>query len=204
MFGSPLRLVAPVLAVLVGLVAGCSADQGEAFDVAVAATAEALQAEAPTVEPTVVEPTATPEPVPTVPVTYDGVYSIEVDGSGDYATIEEALEQVTNGAELRLGAGTFLVTAPLVIDTDIVLTGAGQDDVRINYQRRRDQEGSGPQPQLSPVGHLLECFFNRGIVARTVNLNRIDTVIGDRHGWNRLGRRRRFNDCWFNSWRFSL
>ena len=62
---SPLRLVASVLAVLVGLVAGCSADQGEAFDVAVAATAEALQAEAPTVEPTVVEPTATPEPVPT-------------------------------------------------------------------------------------------------------------------------------------------
>jgi hypothetical protein len=73
MFGSPLRLVAPVLAVLVGLVAGCSADQGEAFDVAVAATVEALRAEVPTVEPTVVEPTAmpTPEPVPTVPVTYD-------------------------------------------------------------------------------------------------------------------------------------
>ena len=58
-FGSPLRLVVLVLAVLVGLVAGCSADQGEAFDVAVAATAEALQAEVPTVEPTVVEPTPT-------------------------------------------------------------------------------------------------------------------------------------------------
>jgi hypothetical protein len=45
MFGSPFRLVAVVLAVLVGLVAGCSTDQGEAFDVAVAATAEALRAD---------------------------------------------------------------------------------------------------------------------------------------------------------------
>jgi parallel beta-helix repeat protein len=133
MFRSPFRLVAVVLAVLVGLVAGCSVDQGEAFDVAVAATVEALRAEVPTVEPAVVEPTVVPtlEPVPTVSVTYDGVYSIEVDGSGDYATIEEALGQVTNGAELRLGAGTFLVTAPLVIDTDIVLTGAGQNSTTI-------------------------------------------------------------------------
>ena len=132
-FGSPFRLVAVVLAVLVGLVAGCSADQGEAFDVAVAATVEAVQAEVPTVEPAVVEPTVVPtlEPVPTVSVTYDGVYAIELDGSGDYATIEEALEQVTNGAELRLGAGTFLVTAPLVIDKDIVLTGAGQNSTTI-------------------------------------------------------------------------
>ena len=139
-FGSPLRLVVLVLAVLVGLVAGCSADQGEAFDVAVAATAEALQAEAPTVEPTVVEPTAapTPEPVPTVPAIYDGVYSIEVDGSGDYATIEEALEQVTNGAELRLGAGTFQITAPLRIDKDIVLTGAGQNSTTITMGDTND------------------------------------------------------------------
>jgi hypothetical protein len=59
MFESPFRLVAVVLAVSVGLVAGCSADQGEAFDVAVAATVEALRAEVPTVEPTVVEPTPT-------------------------------------------------------------------------------------------------------------------------------------------------
>jgi hypothetical protein len=132
-FGSPFRLVAVVLAVLVGLVAGCSADQGEAFDVAVAATVEAVQAEVPTVGPAVVEPTVVPtlEPVPTVSVTYDGVYAIELDGSGDYATIEEALEQVTNGAELRLGAGTFQVTAPLVIDKDIVLTGAGQNSTTI-------------------------------------------------------------------------
>ena len=136
MFGSPLRLVAPVLAVSVGLVAACSADQGQAFDVAVAATAEALQAEAPTVEPTVVEPTATPEPVPTVSTIYDGVYSIEVDGSGDYATIEEALEQVTNGAELRLGAGTFQITTTLVIDKDIVLTGAGQNSTTIRNTSR--------------------------------------------------------------------
>ena len=137
---SRLRLVVSVLAVLVGLVAGCSADQGQAFDVAVAATAEALQAEAPTVEPTVVEPTATPtpEPVPTVPVTYDGVYAIEVDGSGHYFTIEEALEQVTNGAELRLGAGTFLITAPLVIDKDIVLTGAGQNSTTITMGDTND------------------------------------------------------------------
>jgi hypothetical protein len=41
------------------------------------------------------------------------------------------LEQVTNGAELRLGAGTFQVTAPLVIDKDIVLTGAGQNSTTI-------------------------------------------------------------------------
>ena len=138
MLVSPLRLVAPVLAVSVGLVAACSADQGQAFDVAVPATAEALQAEAPTVEPTVVEPTATPEPVPTVPVTYDGVYSIEVDGSGDYFTIEEALEQVTNGAELRLGAGTFQITTTLVIDKDIVLTGAGQNSTTIRMGGTND------------------------------------------------------------------
>ena len=41
------------------------------------------------------------------------------------------LEQVTNGAELRLGAGTFQVTAPLVIDKDTVLTGAGQNSTTI-------------------------------------------------------------------------
>ena len=121
--------------VLVGLVAGCSADQDEGFDLAVAATAEA-----PAVEPTVVEPTVTPtlEPVPTVSAIYDGVYSIEVDSSGDYATIEEALEQVTNGAELRLGAGTFKVTAPLVIDKDIVLTGAGQNSTTITMGGTND------------------------------------------------------------------
>ena len=99
MFESPLRLVAPVLAVSVGLVAGCSADQGQAFDVAVAATVEALQAEVPTAipptaspaEPTVIpattvpppptatvastataEPTATPEPIIFPPCTYLG------------------------------------------------------------------------------------------------------------------------------------
>jgi len=140
MFGSPFRLVAVVLTVLVGLVAGCSVDESEAFDVAVAATVEAVQAEVPTVGPAVVEPTVVPtlEPVPTVSVTYDGVYAIEVDGSGDYATIEEALEQVTNGAELRLGAGTFLVTAPLVIDKDIVLTGAGQNSTTITMGRTSD------------------------------------------------------------------
>ncbi len=66
----PLRLVAPVLAVLVGLVAGCSADQGQAFDVAVAATAEALQAEVLTVEPADAAPVAsTPEPAPTLVTT---------------------------------------------------------------------------------------------------------------------------------------
>ena len=138
MFRSPFRLLAVVLAVSVGLVAACSADQGQAFDVAVPATAEALQAEAPTVEPTVVEPTATPEPVPTVSTIYDGVYSIEVDGSGDYATIEEALEQVTNGAELRLGAGTFQITTTLVIDKDIVLTGAGQNSTTIRMGGTND------------------------------------------------------------------
>jgi parallel beta-helix repeat protein len=124
-----------VLVALVGLVAGCSADQDEGFDLAVAATAEA-----PTVEPTVVEPTVTPtlEPVPTVSAIYDGVYSIEVDSSGDYATIEEALEQVTNGAELRLGAGTFQITTTLVIDKDIVLTGAGQNSTTITMGRTSD------------------------------------------------------------------
>ena len=56
MFGSPFRLVAVVLAVLVGLVAGCSAGQGEAFDFA--AAVEAVQAEVSTVEPAVVAPSA--------------------------------------------------------------------------------------------------------------------------------------------------
>jgi hypothetical protein len=128
MFGSPLRLVAPVLAALVGLVAGCSADQGEAFDVAVAATVEALQAEAP------------------------NVYSIEVDGSGDYATIEEALEQVTNGAELRLGTGTFQVTAPLVIDKDIVLTGAGQNSTTITMGGTNDLIISVTEAEVTITG----------------------------------------------------
>ena len=48
------------------------------------------------------------------------------------------LEQVTNGAELRLGAGTFQVTAPLVIDKDIVLTGAGQNSTTITMGGTND------------------------------------------------------------------
>ena len=172
---SRLRLVVSVLAVLVGLVAGCSADQGQAFDVAVAATAEALQAEAPTVEPTVVEPTATPtpEPVPTVPVTYDGVYAIEVDGSGHYFTIEEALEQVTNGAELRLGAGTFLITAPLVIDKDIVLTGAGQNSTTITMGGTNDLIISVTEAEVTITDLTTDGGFGVNVNESEIDIQRV-------------------------------
>jgi parallel beta-helix repeat protein len=175
MFGSPFRLVAVVLAVLVGLVAGCSADQGEAFDVAVAATVEAVQAEVPTVGPAVVEPTVVPtlEPVPTVSVTYDGVYAIELDGSGDYATIEEALEQVTNGAELRLGAGTFQVTAPLVIDKDIVLTGAGQNSTTITMGGTNDLIISVTEAEVTITDLTTDGGFGVNVNESEIDIQRV-------------------------------
>jgi hypothetical protein len=91
--GSAFRLVAPVLAVLVGLVAGCSADQGEAFDVAVAATVEALQAEVPTAEPTVVAPVAK----------WD--YSGQLDAQEEAGASPSWRDQTRDRLDLAMGGG---------------------------------------------------------------------------------------------------
>jgi hypothetical protein len=147
MFGSPFRLVAPVLAVLVGLVAGCSADQGQALDVAVAATVEALQAEVPTAipptaspaEPTVIpattvpppptataapSATATPEPIIFPPCTYlgpDDFGNMQVDlvFTNEFATPTGITVTVSIGDQVaRITIDTALPGEMMHIDAD--------------------------------------------------------------------------------------
>jgi parallel beta-helix repeat protein len=75
-----------------------------------------------------VPPPAVPEPVELYP-----------DGSGDYATLPEAIAAVSPGAVIHLAAGTFDLTAPLTIDKPLQLIGAGMNETEIV---------SGATPQL--------------------------------------------------------
>jgi parallel beta-helix repeat protein len=52
-------------------------------------------------------------------------------GSGDYATLPEAVAAVSPGAVIHLAAGTYRLTAPLTIDKPLQLIGAGMDETQI-------------------------------------------------------------------------
>jgi parallel beta-helix repeat protein len=79
----------------------------------------------PTVTPT---PTNTPTPTPTPT---PSVIRVEVDGSGHYATLEEAVAGAPEGVPIELGAGTFHLEEPLEVRRPITLRGAGMEKTEI-------------------------------------------------------------------------
>jgi parallel beta-helix repeat protein len=78
-----------------------------------------------TVTPT---PTATLTPTPTPT---PSIVRVEADGSGDYATLEEAIENTPERVPIALGVGTFELEESLNIRNPVRLTGAGMDETRI-------------------------------------------------------------------------
>jgi len=70
--------------------------------------------------------TATPEATPT-PV----AFHLAADGSGHYATLEEAIQNVPDGAVIQLGTGIFFVAGPLDIDKPVRLVGVGIENTAI-------------------------------------------------------------------------
>ena len=105
------RIGGCLLAVL--LLSGCGISQADVEATRAAGDALATQ-QAPTAVPTA------------APV----VVHLESDGSGEYASLAEAVEAVPEGSTIRLGAGTFLIE-PLEIDKPLHLAGAGIDETVI-------------------------------------------------------------------------
>jgi parallel beta-helix repeat protein len=56
---------------------------------------------------------------------------IEADGSGDYASLEEAVRSAPHQATIRLGAGAYHLTRRLNIRRSVRLVGAGMDETEI-------------------------------------------------------------------------
>ncbi len=69
--------------------------------------------------------TAAP-PTPTV-----GPIHLEADGSGEYATLEEAVQNAPEGAALILGSGSYYLAQPLAINKSLHLVGAGMGRTEI-------------------------------------------------------------------------
>ena len=83
------------------------------------------------------------------------------------------LEQVTNGAELRLGAGTFQVTAPLVIDKDIVLTGAGQNSTTITMGGTNDLIISVTEAEVTITDLTTDGGFGVNVNESEIDIQRV-------------------------------
>ena len=71
---------------------------------------------------------STPDPTPTPPT---DTIRVEVDGSGDYATLEEAVAAVAQRGTITLGAGSYRLVYGLEIDKSFTLIGAGMDESEI-------------------------------------------------------------------------
>ncbi|TET49471.1 MAG: hypothetical protein E3J64_09615, partial [Anaerolineales bacterium] len=69
---------------------------------------------------------ATPTPA-FMPVTI----SIQADGSGDYATLEEAVRRAPHSATIRLGPGTYPLEERLNVRRSLRLEGSGMDETEI-------------------------------------------------------------------------
>jgi parallel beta-helix repeat protein len=78
---------------------------------------------------------------------------VEADGSGDYATLEEGIQNVPEGAVLLLGPGTYHLDRLLTVDgmpfiaRPLHLAGAGMDETEIVYSGTSyilRFEGEGP------------------------------------------------------------
>jgi parallel beta-helix repeat protein len=68
-------------------------------------------------------PTPAPVLVPT--------FRLEPDGSGDYATLEEAVRRAPEGAIIELGPGLFRLETRLYVRKSLHLVGAGMDQTEI-------------------------------------------------------------------------
>jgi parallel beta-helix repeat protein len=125
-----LQLVITVILVLPFLV-GCGGNAPTAVSEAPAATSALEQAAAtqPLKPPTSTPepPTDTPSPTPSEPVTV----RLAPDGSGDYPSLEAAVEAVPDGSTLNFDAGIYRLTEPLEINKSLHLLGAGRDKTEI-------------------------------------------------------------------------
>ena len=85
----------------------------------------------------IVTPKVTPtSPPPTVAAAQ--TVRVAADGSGDYETLVEAIEEVGPGSTIFLAAGTYeLRLLPLKIDKPLTLIGAGRDTTRRRGVGRR-------------------------------------------------------------------
>ena len=62
----------------------------------------------------------------------DLTYDIHADGSGDFPTLDQALESVPAGSTLRLGAGIFLFDETLHVSQSLQIVGNGSDTTTIS------------------------------------------------------------------------
>jgi parallel beta-helix repeat protein len=72
---------------------------------------------------------------------------LEADGSGDYSTLEKAIQHIAEGGTINLGAGTYRLSQPLEINKSISLIGVGMDQTIIAATTQYhviDFSGEGP------------------------------------------------------------
>jgi len=114
------QMIGMTLVVL--LVVGCSVPTATPTPVPPTATPTPTPVPTPTVPPT---PTATPEPV-----------SVRVapNGSGDYPSLEAAVDAVPAGSTIVLDPGIYQLVEPLDIGKKLRLVGAGMDQTEIVSQ----------------------------------------------------------------------
>jgi parallel beta-helix repeat protein len=120
----------------------------------------------PTTEPGIPTPTnaqqggptatVTPLPKPTLTPAPEGLrVTLSADGSGDYASLEEAVRGVPPGSIITLNPGTYRLGASLTIDKQLTLIGAGVDATEI--------VGSAGQAAVTVTG---ESFTARDLTIR--------------------------------------
>ena len=82
--------------------------------------------------PSAGEPTVTTFPLapPSLPVPSVAI-SLNADGSGDYASLEETVKNAPDGAAIHLSAGTYHISEPLKVVKSIQLLGSGMDTTMI-------------------------------------------------------------------------
>lgn len=96
---------------LAGLLAACEVTQEE-----LNATVTSIAADVVATQTAM--PTSTPTPIP-------ASVRLAADGSGDYATLQEAVQGVPEGGVILIGPGTYRLPARLAIHKPVRLVGAG-------------------------------------------------------------------------------
>ncbi len=99
-----------------------------------------------------------------------GAIRVEVDGSGDYATLEEAVANAPEGGVINLGPGVHRLAAPLTIERSLTLIGAGMDETEVVCD--------GPNYVLYFTGG--GTFSARGITFRHEGDSPADVFVADR------------------------
>jgi parallel beta-helix repeat protein len=77
-------------------------------------------------------PAPTPVPTPTAaPTSVPMTIQLQADGSGDFATLAEAVQNAPDGATIHLAAGEYRLEGPLDIDRPLQLVGEGMTESTI-------------------------------------------------------------------------